>query len=216
MESERIYPTRITPSLFDIRDHPKIIQSIAPENWVFDQELKDLFVLLIKYFNGIESNLDLNKGIILMGPVGTGKSSTIHIIQKYLRATNNPNQFRFEQARIILREFSKDKYIGLEKYSFNYEQIPTGGRVAKPQSLCIDDIGLENKESRHYGESVDVIGELLIDRYDLFTDDRHRKLTHATSNLDTKGLLQLYGDRIYDRFKEMFNVIPLTGKSKRK
>jgi DNA replication protein DnaC len=122
----------------------------------------------------------------------------------------------FEESRIIIREFSKLKYEGLEKYSFNFQLNSSGTKVKNPQSLCIDDIGLENKESKYYGESSDVLGELLLDRYDIFLDDRYRKLTHATSNLDSKKLKDVYGERIYDRFKELFNFIPLTGKSKRK
>ena len=153
---------------------------------------------------------------MLVGPVGTGKSSAMKILQSYMIKTHNPNSFRFIESRIIIRDFSKHKYVGLEWYSYNYKSGIHGGEYPDPQTLCIDDLGLENRESTHYGESVDVMGELMTDRYSIFTDPKYRKLTHATSNLSPDGLKGVYSERLYDRFREMFNVIPLTGKSKRK
>jgi hypothetical protein len=197
--------------------HKELIKVLAGENWIFSNELKTLFNQQFDYFNGFEdSTLDLNKGILLIGNVGTGKTSTMDIFRSYLAKTENPNWFKMVESRMIIRDFSKEKYAGLEKHTYNYKPNSIGGMVANPISICIDDLGLENRESKHYGESVDVMFELLADRYSIFTDPRYRKLTHATSNLTTTKLKDLYGPRIIDRFTEMFNVVTLTGESKRK
>jgi DNA replication protein DnaC len=58
------------------------------------------------------------------------------------------------------------------------------------------------------------MAEILTDRYDMFI--RHKMKTHITTNLTFQQIKESYGGRFYDRMKEMFNVISLTGKSLRK
>lgn len=218
VKSEKKYQTKITPTNFDLDGHSDLIKAIAGNEWDFsDKTIVNVFKLLLTYFNGIESEkYDLNKGILLIGNVGTGKTSTMRIFAEYLGRTNNPNYFKFVESRMIIREFAKDKYSGMERYSFNERPDEHGTMHKKPSNLCIDDLGLEKQEAKHYGETVDVMGEFLADRYSIFIDERYRKLTHATSNLSTDSLASLYGERLYDRFVELFNIILLTGKSKRK
>jgi hypothetical protein len=75
--------------------------------------------------------------------------------------------------------------------------------------LAIDDLGTETL-GRHYGNQVKRFSRGFNARYEKKT------LTHATSNLALEDLQQVYGDRIFDRMIELFNDIPLEGKSRRK
>ena len=77
-------------------------------------------------------------------------------------------------------------------------------------NLLIDDLGTETPGS-HFGNQVNVIGELLQIRY----NDRNRHVTHATSNLDAKALKSKYGERVYSRINEMFNYIHMNGNDRR-
>ena len=196
---------------FDEPRHLDLIRAIAGPGWVFDQDNLPVITNLLKYFNGVPGGYDLDKGILLIGEIGSGKTSIFNIFQKYVRSAN---WFKITDSRTVIRAFSKDKFIGLERYSFNY-QLPDNKEPA-PFHLCIDDLGTENRESRHYGESVDVMGELILDRYSIFMNPKFWKLTHFTSNLKEARLLEYYGARIYDRLIEMCNFVELPGGSRRK
>ena len=37
-------------------------------------------------------------------------------------------------------------------------------------------------------------------------DNRYHQFTHATTNFTIDQIQDVYGERIYDRFKEMFNL----------
>ena len=54
----------------------------------------------------------------------------------------------------------------------------------------------------------------MMKRYDIF--QTYKKLTHITMNLDTDDIKDMFSERLVDRFREMFNIISLTGKSFRK
>ena len=218
----------ITPNgEFDPDLHWQILKKVAGDDWKFDDNNIPVFNYLLYYFNGqppeslppltpFEYNLD--KGILIMGNVGTGKTTTFKIIQKYLSYLNqvHPNNFQFIESREIIREFSKDKYTGLEKFTFNPTHNEHGSIHKVPKAICVDDIGLEQDEVKHFGDTVDVMSEFLADRYTIFQDRKFRKLTHATTNLDRNNLKKKYSERIADRMREMFNIIQMNGESRRK
>ena len=60
-----------------------------------------------------------------------------------------------------------------------------------------------------YGNKVNVIEEIILDRYDLFR--KHHLITHITTNLDVEDIKEKYGERVLSRMYEMFNFIILGG-----
>ena len=58
------------------------------------------------------------------------------------------------------------------------------------------------------------MSEIMLDRYDNFK--RYGVQTYATSNLGAKEFGDIYGDRMRDRMREMFNFIEIKGESFRK
>ena len=54
----------------------------------------------------------------------------------------------------------------------------------------------------------------LMKRYDIFQE--YDKMTHVTMNFDSQDLTKVFPPKIIDRFKEMFNIIPIDEKSFRK
>jgi DNA replication protein DnaC len=86
--------------------------------------------------------------------------------------------------------------------------VKAGVKGLLTTALFIDDIGSEPVYS-HFGNSANIIGEIIIRRYE------KGSLTHGTSNLSTDELKQLYGIRVYDRMREMFNDIIIKGESRR-
>lgn len=146
--------------------------------------------------------LSLQKGILLSGPVGCGKSSLMKIVTMLL---SKERTFIFKPAREICIEFSKNGYDVIHKYSRT-------ARIAK--AICLDDLGVE-PPMRYFGDSINVLGELLLSRYELFVSKGI--LTHATTNLNAQEMEEKYGNRVRSRLREMFNLIafPDTAMDKR-
>lgn len=155
---------------------------------------------LIAYFlkdqeTAFRYNLDLNKGIILSGPVGCGKTSLLTIM-KYL--TPVPQKFLVKPCREISFEFIKDGYEVIHRYA--------NGKLytSEPKIYCFDDLGVENN-LKYYGNECNVMAEVLLSRYDIFI--AKRILTHITTNLSASEIEQHYGLRVRSRLREMGNLI---------
>jgi len=67
---------------------------------------------------------------------------------------------------------------------------------------------------RNYGRDCNVIGEILLSRYELFLQTKLK--THATTNLSAHELEDLYGLRVRSRMKKMFNLVAFDEKIKDK
>jgi len=89
--------------------------------------------------------------------------------------------------------------------------------LANKRLLGIDDLGTEPLVVKNYGNDVSPIVELLSKRYN------HRRFTIITTNLtvkkgengvDVDELQEVYGDRTFDRIKEMFNEMNYDGTMK--
>lgn len=155
---------------------------------------------LIAYFMKDEAtcfqyNLNLNKGILLSGPVGCGKTSLMNLM-KYL--TPIEHKFLVKPCRDISFEFIQDGYQIIHKYSKGklYE--------FEPKTICFDDLGTENN-LKYYGNECNVMAEVLLSRYDIFTTKKIQ--THVTTNLSASEIEKHYGNRVRSRLREMINLI---------
>ncbi|WP_445737695.1 ATPase [Mariniflexile sp.] len=132
--------------------------------------------------------IDLKKGILLSGPVGCGKTSLMTLL-RYIVPYQKP--YKIIPARNIVFGFNHVGYKTIEDYgSTNY--------------FCFDDLGVE-PIGRHYGKDCNVLGEVMLSRYDLFLE--HGVKTHATTNLNAQELETRYGNRVRSRMRELFNLI---------
>lgn len=154
-----------------------------------DKEI--IFKLLVYFINDTENcekyHLDPNKGILLTGPVGCGKTSLMFLMRYFA-----PHPPIVKPAREIAFEFIRDGYDTINKYG------------KKPTHYCFDDLGVE-QSLKYYGNECNVIAEILLSRYDLFISQNIK--THATTNLNAQELEKLYGNRIRSRMRELFNLI---------
>jgi DNA replication protein DnaC len=182
-------------------------------NYELTQSNEPVIKALVLYFaRHEESTLNPNKGIYLCGPVGTGKTTLMRLLSEW----SKENKFLFVSCRDIQQEFARGGFECLLKYSkksYRYKQgthSPANGSIV----YCFDDFGSEGR-SKFYGNDVNVMEEIIQDRYNEF--ETYGMLTHATSNLkDGKLIQEIYGVRVRDRIRGMFNVIELTGESFRK
>ncbi len=157
--------------------------------------LYKLCIYFIRDFDACEKlEIDLNKGILLSGPVGCGKTSLMKLLRHIV-----PHQKPYEviPARNIAFSFNNLGYKTIEEYG-------------NSSFYCFDDLGVETT-GRHFGKDCNVMGEILLSRYDLFLKNKIN--THATTNLNAQELEERYGNRVRSRMRQLFNLIAFDEKS---
>jgi DNA replication protein DnaC len=155
---------------------------------------------LIAYFlkdepTCFQYGINLNKGILLSGPVGCGKTSLMNLM-KHL--TLPEHKFSVKPCRDISFEFIQDGYEVIQRYS-STNRINTTAK-----NYCFDDLGTETN-LKYYGNECNVMAEILLSRYDLFINKKIQ--THITTNLSASEIEQAYGNRLRSRLRQMLNLI---------
>lgn len=158
---------------------------------------------LIAYFlkdepTCFQFNINLNKGIMLSGPVGCGKTSLMNIM-KHL--TKTEHKFSVKPCRDISFEFIQDGYEVIHKYS---KDLRLRGGQPVAVRYCFDDFGIE-QNLKYFGNECNVMAEILLSRYELFTNKKLQ--THITTNLSATEIETHYGNRVRSRLREMVNLI---------
>ncbi len=165
----------------------------------------DIYDILTEYFSKSEKftqrGYNLNKGLLVVGDVGTGKTEAFNVFRELLRSSNR--FFQVASCRQIIRDYTNEGAKVLNKY----------GRDSK-HTVYFDDLGLEEVNVKMYGNNANVMSEIMLDRYESFK--REGIKTFATSNLGAKEFGEIYGERMRDRMREMFNFIEVKGESFRK
>jgi energy-coupling factor transporter ATP-binding protein EcfA2 len=168
---------------------------IIPEDYEVVHKLLTWFMQDID--QATQLGINLKKGILLTGPVGCGKTT----MMKLLREIVPPQQkFGIKSCRDITFEFHKEGYDTILRYSHQAFERSTN----RPFTTCFDDLGAEST-LKYYGNECNVMGEILLSRYDHYISDH--MLTHATTNLSAQELENYYGLRVRSRMREMFNLI---------
>ena len=160
---------------------------------IVNEDLSIIFKLII-YFTKCDDlckkkGIDPNKGILLAGPIGCGKTSLMTLMTEF---TFDMNHFFIRSTRAIAAEFHEEGYQIIQKYSWT------------PKIYCFDDLGVE-QNMKHFGNECNTIAEILLNRYDLMIKQGFP--THATTNLSASDLEAIYGNRLRSRMREMFNLI---------
>lgn len=159
---------------------------------IYEEDEVVLYKLCIYFIRDFEAcaklNIDPNKGILLSGPVGCGKTSLMKLLRHIV-----PHQKSYEliPARNITFAFNNIGYKTIQEYG-------------NSNFYCFDDLGVETT-GRHFGKDCNVMGEILLSRYDLFLQRKIR--THATTNLNAQELEERYGSRVRSRMRQLFNLI---------
>lgn len=134
---------------------------------------------------------DLNRGLCLIGYVGTGKTHLFRIMDYICQATYNPQaQFKQYSCHTISKEISND----VKQLTRYY------GHTA-----LFDDLGSEPAEVKIFGNSTAVMADIIFER-----EKRHERanlITHFTTNIKPQQIEERYGTRVYDRLHKMCNFV---------
>src|ERR1044072_7765812 len=184
--------------------------------------------MLCRYFSNdprfeeMGESYSLEKGIVLCGNVGTGKSTLMRLF-----ARNKRQCFNLVSCRKLAAIYAQDGHGIFEAYRGpRMEPINDASIFYQRQvGYCFDDLGTEEIK-KMMGNEMNVMEEILQNRYDMkykypFTQ------THITTNLayddqtdETSnfypGIESIYGTRVRSRMREMFNTIVLDGPDRRK
>ncbi|RKD18994.1 hypothetical protein BCY91_14045 [Pelobium manganitolerans] len=187
----------------------KIILKTAREqnpDFVIDDGNRAVFKLLCQYFTldpAFEKTAEafsLRKGIMIVGPVGCGKTTMLSFFRK-----NTVNSFRVLSCRDVAGEYTEMKDGGndvLQYYSGLFS-VPRGQFYNQADiGAFFDDLGTESVK-KHFGNEVNVMQEVILNRYDRGI----RNKTHFTTNLNAEAIGEYYGARVRSRLREMCNII---------
>ena len=170
---------------------------VYPEDLILNDEIKNTIgQLVLWYSNDKRFKGDINKGIILRGNCGTGKTMILETLLDIIEFGDNK-----KPILIHVRDL-QNHYI-----SNNHERIDT---LKNRFLILIDDVGVENPDIKNFGTILEPFNDLFDYRY------RNRLDTIISTNLTPEKIKDIYGDRILDRFKESFNEYVFDFKSLRK
>lgn len=172
------------------------------------EEDHEVIFKLIVYFVGDKSNaeklgIELQKGILLTGPIGCGKTSLMNL----MRFVPPPERNHIMKAcRDVSFEFIQEGYEVIWRYSrMSFSN-------SYPKIYCFDDLGTE-QSLKYFGNECNVMGEILLSRYEYFISQK--MATHLTTNLSASEIEVSYGNRIRSRLREMFNLMSFNSSDKR-
>lgn len=180
-----------------------------------DKPTKELIAILNQWlalklepFTEVErEDLERYSGLLIRGEIGVGKTQVLSAFNRAIKELGilpKHKKLIMVSARQVV-----NAYLGIE---------PNIGinDLKSVDFLIVDDIGFEEVEINSYGTKLKPFTELFYHRY------QFRKPTIMVTNLLPKSddpnedtLAARYGERIYDRMRELLFDFVFTGKSKR-
>ena len=160
------------------------------ENFFLTEEEEIKAGLLLDYFFDLDHDnpLDKSKGIMIIGSVGVGKTLAMRVIQRML-----PKDMKFYLAscQTVVDQYDLLGEEGSEPYK-------------RHGSYMFDDLGEEDL-GKHYGKQVEVMEKVIMARYNLY--QCNKGTTHFTTNFSPESFKERYGERAFDRLREMCTII---------
>lgn len=195
---------------------------LAPQRrrFIIDDDNKQVLRFLLYYFNNCPlaeevfpgRGYKLHKNLLLQGGVGVGKTLLMQVFSEYLRRTGNPRFFWNLSVTQMVNYYTIHN--NLDRFTYHEEE--SRGFQCQPENVCLNDIGIQDKT--FFGMDTGLLtDEFLHARNEIWT--QYGRFAHLTTNLTDDQLKKRFNrndgfGRLVDRFKT-YNVIPLTGKSRR-
>lgn len=142
-------------------------------------------------------------GLFLYGNIGSGKTTMARAAATLINMLYS-NEYRYEDRKgVVTISALQLAEAAKAEDDRNYS------RFKNTELLHIDDVGTEPPSVKVWGNEVSPLTDILYSRYD------RMMYTVITSNLYEDDIVQRYGERIADRFREMFDLLSFENKSYR-
>jgi hypothetical protein len=141
-----------------------------------------------------ELNLDANKGLMVRGISGLGKTFLFELVKDNLL-----NPVKIISMINVAEAIKEDGFYHIERKN---ERI-----------IYLDDVGTEEASINYYGTKVNWFKDF-IEKY--YTVKNSFKNLVISTNLSAAEMEEKYGSRVRSRMREMFNVIDVIGKDRRR
>ena len=220
MENNRLERSKESSDIKETLCHPDTFKNVffkaaqkfhAHTNLDFevDSYNKNFLGHFCRYWNQdkafeILENISLQKGLMVFGSFGTGKTSSFQIIQGIAK--------RYQVPELWFPSISTQEVVAKFNLERNKEDVV---QYYSKGVFLFDDLGSElaGNNIYQYGKE-DVFVRILLNRYRVFETKGTK--THITTNLSMDQIENRYGRQIADRFIQMFNLLKLDGPSRRK
>lgn len=186
---------KFTPYSFN--EIKKIFPSVYKNNegvnfkWT-NQNTENMKQLCYYFSNDDRFDGDLNRGLILQGPIGCGKTSVLKAFQLI-----GCKGFGIVTCKALESLYDVDGVNSVPKYT-EVSKDPFG----RQNGWLFDDLGWESK-GKHFGKEKNVMEDVL----ELINTKGNWGNMHITTNYSSQLIGEKYGSRIRSRMRMMFNQI---------
>lgn len=157
--------------------------------FVLDDKTKDNINQFVSYLTEGSSKF----GVMFSGICGNGKTTMLYAFQNLLNYLNGKCLLEGNMNGIII--------IDAKEIAWEAKDMKWLNALKQKPMLAIEDMGREPVEVLEYGNVLNPVIDLLEYRYN------EQLFTIITTNLIPKEIRERYGNRIADRFNEMFDRV---------
>lgn len=167
-----------------------------------------LWALRSPKFNELGGGWHIDKGWCLSGPVGTGKTSLLKMLNRYLNYIHSAYVFEGKVVWKYAELFKQDGYS-----CFN-PVLLAGNLLFDELALVDENTGFPTRETvGHFGDKIIIGREIIMQMYNKFEETG--RMAHFTTNTIFDDIESIYGGRAYSRLRYMCNFVTLTGEDRR-
>lgn len=146
-----------------------------------------------------QEGYSLDKGLLLYGNVGSGKTDLLRSVQRAFWAIKSPMSFAYVNMNSVVEDFGELGFSTMNQY--------------ERKNWMFDELGQVDKELvGNYSNKINAAENIILKRYEQF---RYGYLSHFTTNLSRQEIQSHYDGRVWSRLQEMCNMIRVVGPDRR-